>query len=101
LPLSIGFSMNRQGEQQSPDFEVTAEVRNFYERYPYPPPVESLDMYQWHWQDRLRRRADYHLFWPAGPFSGRVLHSGRWLRYIPGGKACLALARGAGDGHRL
>ena len=60
--------MSQQGEQQSPYFDVVAEVRNFYDRYPYPPPVESLDIYQWHWQDRLRRRLDYHLFWPAGPF---------------------------------
>jgi SAM-dependent methyltransferase len=70
--LSIDFSMNRQGEQQSPDFDVTAEVRNFYERYPYPPPVENLDIYQWHWQDQLRRRADFHLFWPASPFRGEL-----------------------------
>ena len=40
-------------------------VRDFYERYPYPRPVESLDKYRQRWQDEQRRRADYHLFWPA------------------------------------
>jgi SAM-dependent methyltransferase len=41
------------------------EVRDFYERYPYPRPIDSLDDYRRLWQDRQRRRADYHLFWPA------------------------------------
>src|SRR4029450_12157436 len=40
-------------------------VQDFYERFPYPPPVDSLDTYRRHWQDPQRRRADYHLFWPA------------------------------------
>ncbi len=44
------------------------EVRSFYERYPYPRPVDSLDKYRLLWQDRERRRADYHLFWPGRPF---------------------------------
>jgi len=64
----MDFSMSQQGEQQSPYFDVAAEVQHFYERYPYPPPVESLDKYQLLWQDRLRRRAGYHLFWPARHF---------------------------------
>lgn len=46
----------------------TDEVREFYDRYPYPRPVESLDEYQRLWNDRRRRRADYHLFWPGRPF---------------------------------
>ena len=41
------------------------EVRDFYDRYPYPRPVDNLDKYRRLWQDRQRRRADYHLFWPA------------------------------------
>jgi len=45
--------------------DVTAAVREFYERYPYPPPVDSLDAYQRRWQDPRRRRADFHLHWPA------------------------------------
>jgi SAM-dependent methyltransferase len=43
-------------------------VRAFYERHPYPPPVDSLEKYRRLWQDRQRRRADYHLFWPGRPY---------------------------------
>jgi SAM-dependent methyltransferase len=45
-----------------------ADVQRFYERYPYPPPVDSLEQYRQLWQDRQRRRADHHLFQPAKPF---------------------------------
>jgi SAM-dependent methyltransferase len=41
------------------------DVQAFYERYPYPPPVGDLEAYRQRWQDRQRRRADFHLFWPA------------------------------------
>ena len=44
------------------------EVRDFYDRYPYPRPIDSLEKYRRLWQDRQRRRADYHLFWPARPY---------------------------------
>ena len=44
--------------------DVAAEVRDFYDRYPYPPPVESLDEYKQRWQDKQRQLADFHLFWP-------------------------------------
>jgi len=43
-------------------------VQGFYDRYPYPRPVDSLDKYRQRWQDRARRRADYHLFWPVKPY---------------------------------
>src|SRR5215469_9507930 len=39
-------------------------VREFYDRHPYPPPINSLEPYQRRWQDPHRRRADFHLFWP-------------------------------------
>jgi SAM-dependent methyltransferase len=42
-------------------------VRDFYERFPYPPPLDSLDTYRRRW-DPPRRRADFHLFWPARPY---------------------------------
>jgi SAM-dependent methyltransferase len=45
--------------------DVAEEVRDFYDRYPYPRPLESLDKYRRLWQDAQRRRADFHLFWPA------------------------------------
>jgi 2-polyprenyl-3-methyl-5-hydroxy-6-metoxy-1,4-benzoquinol methylase len=49
----------------SPSSAAATEVQNFYERYPYPGPIDSLEEYRRHWQDRQRRRADFHLFWPA------------------------------------
>jgi SAM-dependent methyltransferase len=60
--------MNQQEEQHLPSLDAAAEVRDFYERYPYPRPVESLDNYRLRWQDLQRRRADHHLFWPARPY---------------------------------
>jgi SAM-dependent methyltransferase len=42
-------------------------VRAFYERHPYPPPVDDLEAYRKNWDD-ARRRADSHLFWPSEPF---------------------------------
>jgi SAM-dependent methyltransferase len=47
---------------------VSQRVRTFYERHPYPPPVESLDKYRRLSQDRQGRRADFHLIWPAQPY---------------------------------
>lgn len=44
---------------------VTDQVREFYDKHPYPPPVAGLDGYHQRWQDEGRHRADYHLFWPA------------------------------------
>jgi SAM-dependent methyltransferase len=44
---------------------VSERVRAFYERHPYPPPVDDLDGYRRGWEDPQRRRADHHLFWPA------------------------------------
>jgi SAM-dependent methyltransferase len=43
---------------------IAEAVRTFYERHPYPPPVEDLDYYRKRWDDQRRRQADYHLFWP-------------------------------------
>jgi SAM-dependent methyltransferase len=57
--------MNQLAQQFSPLPDVAEEVRDFYDRYPYPPPVDNLEKYQRLWQDPQRRRADYHLFWPA------------------------------------
>jgi SAM-dependent methyltransferase len=56
--------MSQSAEYPPPLLDVAEEVRDFYDRYPYPPPVEGLDTYRQTWQDPARRRADYHLFWP-------------------------------------
>jgi SAM-dependent methyltransferase len=46
---------------------VAQKVSAFYERHPYPPPVDSLERYRRLWNDD-RRRADVHLFWPGEPY---------------------------------
>ena len=46
---------------------ITEQVGAFYERHPYPPPVDDLDAYRRLW-DEARRRAEFHLLWPAEPF---------------------------------
>jgi SAM-dependent methyltransferase len=57
-----------KAEHLSPSVDIAEEVRDFYDRYPYPPPVDNLENYRRLWQDRERRRADYHLFWPDRPY---------------------------------
>jgi 2-polyprenyl-3-methyl-5-hydroxy-6-metoxy-1,4-benzoquinol methylase len=49
--------------------DAAAAVKDFYERYPYPRPIDDLDNYRRRWQDRNRRRADFHLFWPDKPYT--------------------------------
>jgi SAM-dependent methyltransferase len=61
--------MSQMAAQVSPVIDIADQVRDFYERYPYPPPVDDLEKYQRLWQDRQRRRADFHLFWPSRPYS--------------------------------
>jgi SAM-dependent methyltransferase len=56
--------MNQPAKHAPPSLDVAGQVQDFYDRYPYPPPVESLDQYRRAWQDPRKRRADYHLFWP-------------------------------------
>jgi SAM-dependent methyltransferase len=54
LPLSSSVTIDR--------------VQAFYERYPYPGPIDSLDPYRQLWADPQRRRADHHLFQPDLPY---------------------------------
>jgi len=55
-----------QAKEQRPG--ATEVVQEFYERLPYPRPIDSLESYQRLWQDAGRRRADFHLHWPAAPY---------------------------------
>jgi SAM-dependent methyltransferase len=55
-------------EQDSSSRAPAAEVQDFYERHPYPPPVDSLENYRRFWQDAQKARADHHLLWPARPY---------------------------------
>jgi len=57
--------MSQQEEQHSRSRGVAAAVQDFYERYPYPRPIDSLEKYRRLGQDRQKRRVDYHLFWPV------------------------------------
>jgi SAM-dependent methyltransferase len=41
------------------------EVRDFYERLPYPPPLASLDEHRALYSDPQRQRALFHRLWPA------------------------------------
>lgn len=60
--------MSRTEEQHVATYDTSAEVRDFYDRYPYPPPVDNLEKYRLLGKDRLRRRAEYHLSWPGRPY---------------------------------
>jgi SAM-dependent methyltransferase len=41
------------------------EVRDFYERMPYPTPLANLDAHRDLYKNPNRRRAEFHLMWPA------------------------------------
>jgi len=60
--------MSQLAELSSPSLDRADEVRSFYDRYPYPRPVDSLEQYSRLWEDPQRRRSDYHLFWPDIPY---------------------------------
>jgi SAM-dependent methyltransferase len=60
--------MKVHGARSADAAGVAEEVRDFYERHPYPPPVDNLGRYRQRWDDRQRRRADSHLFWPGEPY---------------------------------
>jgi SAM-dependent methyltransferase len=47
---------------------VATEISRFYNRHPYPPPVESLEKYKKKWADDEQRRFDYHMFEPHRPY---------------------------------
>jgi SAM-dependent methyltransferase len=63
--LNAAFAMSQRANYTPPLLDVAEQVQDFYDRYPYPPPVQSLDQYRRAWQDQQKRRADYHLFWPG------------------------------------
>jgi SAM-dependent methyltransferase len=56
---------------------VAKAVGAFYERHPYPPPVDDLDTYRRSWTDD-RRRVDACLLWPAETYRDdrRILVAG-------------------------
>jgi len=66
----ISTHANRLNDEEQPSASRghAANVQDFYERYPYPPPVDSLENYRRFWQDPQKTRADHHLLWPALPY---------------------------------
>jgi SAM-dependent methyltransferase len=48
------------------------EVRDFYERMPYPVPLTNLDAHRDLYKNRDRRRAEFHLIWPARRARGNL-----------------------------
>ncbi len=62
--------MSQEQEYYSISPGVSEAVREFYERYPYPRPVESLEKYRHSWQEQQKKRAEYHLFWPNSAYRG-------------------------------
>src|SRR5262245_7815608 len=48
--------------------DVAEAVCRFYDRYPYPPPVNDLERYRHQWDDDGRRRSEFHLLWPHEPY---------------------------------
>lgn len=60
--------MKTEGQRES-----ALEVRDFYDQYPYPPPVEDFDTCRENWQDPARERWASHRFWPTGDFALELL----------------------------
>jgi SAM-dependent methyltransferase len=48
------------------------DVRAFYERMPYPAPLGNLDGHRDLYKNPDRRRAEFHLLWPAEPARGNL-----------------------------
>ena len=61
-------AMSQRSNNSLPSLDIAEQVRDFYDRYPYPRPIDNLEKYGELWEDQQRRRADYHLFWPNTPY---------------------------------
>jgi SAM-dependent methyltransferase len=75
---SATFERMRQDDGRDPGGAAASTIRAFYERYPYPRPVQSLDAYRALWQDPQRRRAEHYLHRPRMPYrdDGSILVAG-------------------------
>jgi SAM-dependent methyltransferase len=56
--------VNAAAQHEKPGTAVAEEVRAFYERLPYPPPLQSLDEHRALYSVPERRRAMFHRIWP-------------------------------------
>ncbi len=57
--------MKRDDTKKAPPRDVVSELGAFYQRHPYPPPITNLDKQRELSKDSARRRALFHLLWPA------------------------------------
>ena len=57
--------MDYQAQSLDPPAAYIEDVRNFYERMPYPAPLTNLDRHLKAYSNPDRRRALFHLMWPA------------------------------------
>lgn len=57
--------MRPHGNDQHTQSAVSARVRDFYKRHPYPMPIDDLAKYARRWSDPQRKRADFHLVEPG------------------------------------
>jgi SAM-dependent methyltransferase len=57
--------MNHRDHHKGQLNAASEEVREFYDRMPYPPPLASLAKYRDLYKDPNRRRAEHHLIWPS------------------------------------
>ncbi len=57
--------MNAAARKEEPGTAGSGEVRDFYEKLPYPPPLTSLDEHRALYSDPDRRRALFHRIWPT------------------------------------
>ena len=76
------------------------EVRDFYERMPYPAPLTSLDAHRDLYKNPDRRRAEFHLIWPAKQPRGEPRNPDRRLRHVAGRAVRASRARCANHGDR-
>ena len=60
-----GTGVNAAAQHEKPATAVAEEVRAFYERLPYPPPLQSLDEHRALYSVPERRRAMFHRIWPS------------------------------------
>jgi SAM-dependent methyltransferase len=62
--------LNKAASRVEPRNADTAELRDFYEKMPYPTPLTSLDEHRELYSNPERRRALFHLMWPTERLRG-------------------------------
>jgi SAM-dependent methyltransferase len=66
--VALDVERSGAGEAGNPrrlEVNRSEEVRDFYERMPYPAPLADLDAHRDLYKNPDRRRAEFHLIWPA------------------------------------